>query len=190
MSQEVVRRILVAAGSAVWLSACGGRSAGPASATSPVPVEPDGPVQIRGDESAAADVGMEGGTLELASGARLEVPRGAFRAAERVNMASAQPTGAFNVDTDQPVGPAFVIQPDVESEAGPFVLSVPFSAVPPGYEPSEVAIAIEEPSDSQRALVGSVQTRWNLYPAAIEGSRLRATTPVLPGFRFQFVFAH
>jgi hypothetical protein len=148
--------------------------------------------QLGGDE-VAADVGGDGGTLELSNGARLDIARGALSSRTRVTFSiGAQPL-AFQIarEDQQAVGPTLQVTPTlIASEGSTIVVSIPFTGLPSGFGSEDLAVAVEMMDDQNRVLeTGSTRTRWQFLPAAVERNRLRAELAEVPGMRLQFVAA-
>lgn len=179
--------------SCVLLSACGGAAAPAAtSAPSTTPVEARAqslpPVHKRGSQKLIAAVGPAGGTLELDNGARLSIPAGALSENVEITFAEGARTTAFsNREYERPVGPTLEIGPELAVSA-PFEVSIPVSQLPEGFEAKHLALGLELPSSTQRAMEGqSVQTRWDYADASDAGGRAVAPLPQIPGYRVQFV---
>jgi len=156
---------------------------------------PVGEAHARGDNRAATRVGAAGGTLELASGARVEIPAGAITTPVDVVIQRAPPTDAFNNREDERIaGPTFIVTPALNSSNGSkFVVSVPMTtSVPDGFEQTDVAIAYERVAAVQRGMsaeLDTTQTRWDHGPASVRSGRMVAELDQLPGFRLQFVWS-
>ncbi len=153
-----------------------------------------GAAHAQGADRASARVGPAGGTLEIANGARVEIPPGAVGQPVEVTLTRAPATEAFNNREDERIsGPAFIVSPRLESANGAkFVVSVPMTSVPDGFEQTDLAVAYETVSSEQRGLseaMGSTQTRWEHSNAAVRSGRMSAELGELPGFRVQFVYS-
>ncbi|MBX3272565.1 MAG: hypothetical protein KF729_20060 [Sandaracinaceae bacterium] len=147
-----------------------------------------GPANARGDTEARATVGRAGGTFSLANGARLEIPSGALARDLEVSFGVGADGQAFgDREHQRAVGPMLNVEPALDSEGPPFVLSIPQLPIPNGWSDSDLAFAMEEVHDEQRAIdtLGTV-TRWQFYSASVEGGRIVARTTGLMGHRVQF----
>lgn len=152
------------------------------------PPRPSGPASASGDSEAVAMVGSEGGTLSLSNGARLEIPAGALSESVEVTLSHGADGQAFgDRENQRALGPMLNIEPNLRSEGGHFVVSIPEQPVPNGWSTDDLAFAMEEVSDEQRAMdvLGTV-TRWQFYHARVQGGRLVADTAGLHGHRVQF----
>lgn len=175
------------------LVGCGG-AAPPAARTTGGPLidESAGPtvaVHLRGDEVAVGRMGRPGGTLELSSGARVEVPAGVLGEALEVELRRGANTTAFNNHEDtRAIGPTLQIAPPMEAHTGTkIVVSIPLIPLPDGFGPEHVRASIEDEADEQRDLSSATRTRWVEVPAEIRDGRIRAELEYLPGNRFQFI---
>lgn len=187
--KEMLARGLFAA---ALLMGCGGSQAesttGGGLQEAPPPPRPVGPASARGDAEATATVGRAGGTLTLSNGARLEIPQGALTEEIEVTLRNGADGQAFgDRERQRAVGPMLTIEPRMISQGEPFVVSIPQQPVPNGFATDDLAFAMEEVADEQRAMdtLGTV-TRWQFYPCALEGGRLTARTTGLMGQRVQF----
>lgn len=177
------------------LLACGGGEIRPAHAYSESEASsgdelPRGPVRKRGGDSVEATMGPDGGQLELANGARLEIPAGAFEEATLLVMRNAPATTAFlNQEDLAAVGPLVLVSPEIYGSAsGQLVFSIPLASLPAGYTAEHLQIANEQPAGDQREYAeNSTTTRWHYDRAAHEGGRAIARFGSLPGMRLQFV---
>ena len=79
------------------------------------------------------------------------------------------------------------VTPPIHSQGEPFVVSAPEQPIPAGWTPTDLAFAMEEVDDEQRAIdtVGT-QTRWQFYPVQVENRRFSVRTEALMGHRLQF----
>lgn len=177
------------------LSACGGESSAPAYANAE-PGSSSGseasqaPVHKRGGDSVEAEVGTGGGQLELASGARLEIPPGALTEPTLIVFKNGPETTAFlNQEDLEAVGPLVLVSPAVYgSERGEIVFSIPLASLPSGYEPQHLQIANEQPASNQREYAeNTTTTRWHYDRAQHDHGRAVARFASLPGMRLQFV---
>jgi hypothetical protein len=150
---------------------------------------PTGPVNARGQDEVEARVGPAGGQLELSNGARLEIPAGALNESTQIAIRIGPPTQAVGRrEGEQQIGPVILIEPAVVAAPGHRItVSIPLNSPPSGYEPSDLAVATEEPDDSRAMEMGGNTTRWTMGPASHQGGRLRAEVEQLFGLRLQFV---
>ncbi|HJL16030.1 MAG TPA: hypothetical protein RMH99_10250 [Sandaracinaceae bacterium LLY-WYZ-13_1] len=175
---------------ALALGACGGsQPAEPVEpAEDPEPV-PAGPVSASGSDEARAEVRSAGGTLSLTNGARLEIPGGALEEPTEVVLAHGAEGQAFgDAETQRPLGPMLNVQPTlVAADGQAFEVSIPAQPVPAGFEESDLAFAMEEVHDQQRAIdTLGTRTRWQFYPVRVEDGRFVARITGLAGHRVQF----
>lgn len=176
----------------VGLIACGGSQSaettgGPLEEEEPPP--PARPVSASGSSEATAAVASAGGTLSLENGARLEIPSGALSEPTEVVLRRGAEGQAFGDGENQrPLGPMLNIEPALfASDGGSFVVSVPSQTIPSGFEEADLAFAMEEVDDQQRAIdTLGTQTRWQFYPVEVENGRWMARVTGLPGHRVQF----
>jgi len=133
-------------------------------------------------------VGRAGGTLSLTNGARLEIPAGALDELTEVTLSHGAEGQAFgDREAQRALGPMLNIEPPLYSDGVAFVVSIPEQPIPNGWSTEDLAFAMEEVSDEQRAIdvLGTV-TRWQFYNTNVEGGRIRASTTGLHGHRVQF----
>jgi hypothetical protein len=155
---------------------------------------PSGPVIKSGSGSVAAVMGPAGGRLDLANGARIEIPAGAIEGAQEIVFKDAPKTTAFkdeDVQGNRPVGPIVLATPELYAPEGSFfVISIPFSSMPEGYGPNSLLLAYETPSELQRNFAeDTTVTIWNYEQASIINGRAVGRLPTLPGLRFQFILS-
>ncbi len=133
-------------------------------------------------------VGRAGATFDLGSGVRLVIPPGAITTDTQVAVQSVRSSDAFsNREDERAFGNTMVISPEIETENGePFVLSIPLQNVD-GFERPEFALGYEEPTGEAAAGGVASTTRWNVFPAAVNGNRIEARVPRFFGLRVQFV---
>lgn len=141
-----------------------------------------------GDRTVTARVGPPGGSLSLANGVRLEIPRGALEEAVEITFSVAEPTRSFaNREDIRLIGPCVMAIPAVQAAGGEsFKLSGPIPSIPDGFEAEDITLTVEVPSSDQREMHQSTQTLWDFLPAQASGGRAQAELEGLPGFRFQF----
>jgi hypothetical protein len=170
---------------------CGGSSR-PASQTAAnyepgVTNEVTSEVHKRGDKKLIAEIGPPGGTLELANGARLTIPVGAFAETVEITFAEGNRTTAFaNHEYERAIGPTLEIGPEASLSA-PVLVSVPLAAIPEGFGEKDLTLGMEVPSDNQRLEMQGVQTRWDYLPAQSQSGRAVAEITAVPGYRVQFL---
>jgi len=174
------------------LFGCGGSQAGSTTGggldEEPPPSAHAGPVAVSGSSEARATVGADGGTLSLQNGVRLEIPAGALDEPTEITLSHGAEGHAFgDRERQRALGPIFTIVPQLRSSGDPFVVSVPAQPVPAGYSEDDLAFAMEEVDEEQRAIdVLGTQTRWEFYPVVVANGRLEAHTMGLQGNRAQF----
>jgi hypothetical protein len=151
---------------------------------------PKGAVHKRGGTSVTATLGSAGGSLELASGAKVEIPAGAVSGAEDFVLKEAPMTTAFfNDEHERPIGPTFILSPGVDVPEGEAArVSIPLSAYPQGW--GKAAIGFEYPVGEVVGGEDAEHTRWQYADAKLEGGRLIADLPGLNGYRLQFVLSN
>lgn len=187
------QRALLTLVSAISLVACGGGATAPAQSTAAEPSsgsERIGRVMKRGGDSVEALFGPEGGQLELANSARIEIPPGSFEEPTTLVFKNAPATTAFlNQEDLQAIGPLVLITPDIYgSEQGEIVFSIQLGRLPEGYSEQHVQIANEQPTEAQRGYAeNTTSTRWHYNRATVENGRAVARFRGLPGLRLQFV---
>jgi hypothetical protein len=143
------------------------------------------PVHARGEQEVRARVGRAGGTLELANGVRLEIAEGALEGDIDIVFRTAPAAReAWDDETKRALGPSLEITPAIRSNGRPFRLSCPALPMPSGFEPEDLALGVEEEAGS--TLGGATATRWQMWPARIEGNRFVADLPAISGQRVQF----
>lgn len=174
------------------IAGCGGSQTGETSAGPLVedeePVRPAGPINASGDTEARATVAAQGGTLSLRNGARLEIPTGALSEPIEVILRRGAEGHAFgDAERQRPLGPMLNIEPGLVASDGTFTISVPSQTIPSGFEEADLAFAMEEVDDQQRAIdTLGTQTRWQFYPVRVENGRWVAQVRGLAGHRVQF----
>lgn len=151
---------------------------------------PSGPVRKSGGDSVEAMIGPDGGQLDLANGARLEIPRGALSEPTTLVLKIAPRTTAFlNQEDLAAVGPLVLVSPGIDAGGGgALVFSIPLASLPDGYRDEHLQIANEQREGTQREFAeDSTITRWHYDRAAHENGRAVARFDSLPGLRLQFV---
>lgn len=171
-------------------SGCGGARPEPVVAST-APVEEAtparrGPVSARGENDVRATVGADGGTLELANGARLEIPAGALDSDVEIRLhVGAEAREAWDDETKRPLGPVVDVEPAITASSGQFRVSAPAMPLPDGFDLSDLALGAEEEVGDTH-LGGATRTRWQMWPARVDGNRFVAELPALGGHRLQF----
>jgi hypothetical protein len=147
-------------------------------------------VNKSGGDSVAARIGSAGGTLTLSSGPKVEIPPGAIDGSEEVVLRESQGTTAFyNQESERPVGPTFVVSPDLQAPEGRTIrVSIPLASYPEGY--GDVAIAYEYSVGDRVGAEDSEHTRWQYETARLTGGRAVAELPAVNGYRLQFVLSN
>jgi hypothetical protein len=149
---------------------------------------PRGEVHKRGSKKLIAAIGKQGGTLELANGARLTIPDGALSEPVEITFSEGAHTTAFsNHEYERPLGPPIEIAPEIALNA-PVQISVPLGQLPEGFSESDLALGLEVLASNQRAVPGqATNTRWDYLTASNKGGRAVAELSSVPGYRVQFV---
>ena len=88
--------------------------------------------------------------------------------------------------TQRALGPMLRVEPDLVSEGGAFVVSIPRQRLPDEFQESDLALAMEEVGQQRAIDTLGTQTRWQFYPARIDGERFVAEMQGLHGHRVQF----
>jgi hypothetical protein len=147
-------------------------------------------VYKRGSGSVAGAIGPGGGTLELASGPKVEIPPGTLESTEDVVLKEAPLTTAFsNQEHERPEGPTFVIGPPLEAPAGSKIrISIPLAAYPEGW--GEVALGHEYPIQQMVGADDSEHTRWQYETARLVDGRAVSDVQVINGYRLQFILSN
>jgi hypothetical protein len=153
-------------------------------------VVPTGAVHKSGSKTVSARLGPPGGTLELASGAKVEIPAGSVEGIQEFVLNEAPMTTAFfNEEHERPIGPTFVISPGVDAPDGSAIrVSIPLASYPKGW--GDVAIGVESPSGAVVGGEDSEHTKWDYENAKLIGGRAVAELPALNGYRLQFVLTN
>jgi hypothetical protein len=151
---------------------------------------PNSAVHKTGSGSVSALIGPPGGTLELASGAKVEIPPGAVQGGEEFVLKDAPNTTAFfNSEHERPVGPTFIFSPDVHAPEGRSIrVSIPLASYPAGW--GDVSIAFEYPAGEMVGAEDSEHTKWQYEDGKLSGGRAVAELPALNGYRLQFVLTN
>jgi hypothetical protein len=198
--KETVMRATIRMGivAALLLLGCdngGGSSPGAAAASSPSGSSggervPNSTVHATGSGSVTAKLGPPGGSLELASGAKVEIPPGAVEGAQDFVLREAPRTTAFfNEEHERPVGPTFIFSPGVDAPEGRTIrVSIPLASYPKGW--GDVAIGVESPVGAVVGADDSEHTKWDYENAKLQGGRAVAELPSANGYRMQFVLTN
>ncbi len=151
---------------------------------------PNSAVRKTGSGSVSALVGAPGGTLELSSGPRVEIPPGAIEGGEEFVLKEAPKTTAFlNSEHEKPVGPAFIFSPGLNAPEGRAIeVSIPLASYPEGW--GEISIAYEYPVGAMVGAEDAEHTKWQYENAKLSGGRAVAQLPALNGYRLQFVLTN
>jgi len=151
---------------------------------------PNAAVHKTGSGSVSALFGPPGGSLELASGAKVEIPAGAIDGAQDFVLREAQMTTAFfNEEHERPVGPTFIFSPGVNApDGGSIRVSIPLASYPQGW--GDIALGYEYPVGEVVGAEDSEHTRWQYEDAKLSGGRAVAELPGINGYRLQFVLSN
>lgn len=151
---------------------------------------PNSAVRETGAGTVTALVGPPGGTLELSSGPRVEIPAGTIEGSEEFVLKDAPKTTAFlNSEHEKPVGPAFIFSPGVNAPEGRAIeVSIPLASYPEGW--GEVSIAYEYGAGAMVGAEDAEHTKWQYENAKLSGGRAVAKLPALNGYRLQFVLTN
>jgi hypothetical protein len=151
---------------------------------------PNSAVHKSGSGSVSALIGPPGGSLELASGAKVEIPPGSLQGGEEFVLKDAPNTTAFfNSEHERPVGPTFIFSPDVQAPEGRTIrVSIPLGSAPQGW--GEPSIAFEYPVGEMVGAEDAEHTKWQYEDAKLSGGRVVAELPALNGYRLQFVLTN
>jgi hypothetical protein len=151
---------------------------------------PNSTVRKTGSGTVEALFGPPGGTLELSSGPRVEIPPGAVEDGQEFVLKEAPKTTAFfNSEHEKPVGPPFIFSPGVDAPEGRTIqVSIPLGSYPEGW--GEVSIAYEYPVGAMVGAEDAEHTKWQYEDAKLSGGRAVAQLPALNGYRLQFVLTN
>jgi hypothetical protein len=186
------RKMMIAA--ALVLAGCGGGAASGPGPASPADDEgggvPGARVSKVGSGSVSAVLGPAGGSLELSGGPRVEIPAGSLQGAEEFVLREAPKTTAFfNSEHERPIGPTFILSPDVQAQEGRMIrVSLPLAGFPEGW--GDPSIAYEYVVGQMVGAEDAEHTKWDYEDAQLTGGRLVADLPGLPGERLQFVLTN
>jgi hypothetical protein len=151
---------------------------------------PTGAVHKSGGDKVAATMGPAGGTLDIGSGAKVEIPPGTFSEATDVVLTVSQGTTAFfNSEHEKPVGPTFEVSPGMSAPEGRTIrVSIPLASYPEGW--GEVSLGYEYPEGERVGAEDSEHTKWQYENAKLVGGRAVAEVQELAGYRLQFVLTN
>ena len=199
--EESVMRpsILIGIATAMFgLLGCGnsGGASSPAEASESEPssggevAAPTSVVHATGGVTVTALLGPPGGSLELASGVKIEIPPGAVEGGQEYVLKEAPKTTAFgNQEREHAVGPTFIFAPEVSAPEGRTIrVSIPLASVPPGW--GEPSIGFEYFDGEVVGGEDAEHTRWQYEDAKLSGGRAVAELPGLNGYRLQFVLTN
>jgi hypothetical protein len=153
-------------------------------------VAPNSVVRKTGSGSVTATLGTPGGTLELSSGPRVEIPPGAVDGSQDfVLKEAARTTAFFNSEHEKPYGPTFIFSPGINAPEGRTItVSLPVGALPEGW--GDPSIAYEYPVGEMVGAEDAEHTQWQYEDAKISGGRAIAELPAVNGYRLQFVMTN
>jgi hypothetical protein len=151
---------------------------------------PRGAVTKSGGDSVSATMGPAGGRLDIASGARVEIPPGTLSEATDVVLAVSQGTTAFkNSEHEKAYGPTFEVSPGMAAPDGQSIrVSIPLASYPEGW--GDVSLAYEYPEGARVGAEDSQHTKWQYENAKLSGGRAVAELPAVNGYRLQFVLSN
>jgi hypothetical protein len=151
---------------------------------------PTGAVHKSGGDKATATMGPAGGTLDIASGARVEIPPGTFSEATDVVITLSQGTTAFfNDEHEKPVGPTFEVSPAMQAPDGQSIrVSIPLASYPEGW--GDASLGYEYPEGARVGAEDSEHTKWQYENAKLSGGRAVAEVSEVAGYRLQFVLTN
>jgi len=151
---------------------------------------PIGAVHKSGGDKVSAMMGAAGGTLELASGARVDIPAGALSEPQEIVLSLTQGTTAFfNSEHEKPVGPVFEVSPGMDApEGGSITISIPLASYPEGW--GDISLGYEYPVGAVVGGEDSEHTKWQYENAKLVGGRATAQLSSISGYRFQFVLTN
>jgi len=151
---------------------------------------PRGAVNKSGGDSVSATMGPAGGRLDIASGARVEIPPGTLSEATDVVLAVSQGTTAFkNSEHEKAYGPVFEVSPAMAAPEGQSIrVSIPLASYPEGW--GEVSLGYEYPEGARVGAEDSEHTKWQYENAKLSGGRAVAEVSELAGYRLQFVLTN
>lgn len=148
---------------------------------------PPSPVNARGEDEVVATVGPAGGSLELGTGWRIEIPEGALEAPVEVRFARGADAHVFDHEEgEMEVGSVAELSPMVVPREGRLLrVSAPTARTPAGFDGADVVLGMEEETRG-RAFAETTATRWQYHRGSVEGGRYVAEVAFLGGHRLQF----
>ncbi|HMI89728.1 MAG TPA: hypothetical protein VK509_00115 [Polyangiales bacterium] len=151
---------------------------------------PRGAVQKSGGDSVSATMGPAGGRLDIANGARVEIPPGTLTEATDVVLTVSHGTTAFkNSEHEKAYGPTFEVSPAMAAPDGQSIrISIPLANYPEGW--GEVSLGYEYPEGARVGAEDSEHTMWQYENAKLSGGRAVAELAELAGYRLQFVLTN
>jgi hypothetical protein len=151
---------------------------------------PNSVVHATGSGKVSARIGPPGGSLELSSGAKVEIPPGAVEGGQDfVLTEAARTTAFFNEEHERPVGPTFIFSPGVDAPEGRAIrVSIPLAGYPKGW--GDVAIGVEIPAGAMVGADEAEHTKWQYEEAKLQGGHAVAELPAVNGYRMQFVLSN
>jgi hypothetical protein len=151
---------------------------------------PRGAVNKSGGDSVSATMGPAGGSLSIASGARVDIPPGTLSEATDVVLTVSQGTTAFfNSEHEKPVGPTFEVSPAMAAPDGQKIrISIPLASYPEGW--GDVSLGYEYPEGARVGAEDSEHTKWQYENAKLSGGRAVAEVSEVAGYRLQFVLTN
>jgi hypothetical protein len=151
---------------------------------------PRGAVTKSGGDSVSATMGPAGGRLDIASGARVEIPAGTFSEATDVVLTVSHGTTAFkNSEHEKAYGPTFEVSPAMQAPEGQSIrVSIPLASYPEGW--GDVALGYEYAAGARVGAEDSEHTKWQYESAKLSGGRAVAEVSELAGYRLQFVLTN
>lgn len=134
-----------------------------------------------------ATLGPAGGSLELASGWRIEIPEGALEDDVELRFVTGHEANVFSREEGEAgVGTLAELSPMVIAAEGHLLrVSAPAGRAPAGFERSHVVLGMEEEARG-RAFGDAVTTRWQYHSGSGEDGRYVAEVAYLGGHRLQF----
>lgn len=179
-----------AAMAAVFAAGCAGSAEQqPAPAQAKKAKKPQ-PKRLRAQKRFSGKVGPAGATISLAAGAKLRIPPKALGRSRSILFGVApESRGLRDRAGVTLVGPTLQLQPAfVTSPGKKVIVSVPLRRAPSGYEKEDLAFAVEQRAQDQRAMqMGGVRTVWRYHEASLRGGRLRGRLRKVHGMRIRFV---
>jgi hypothetical protein len=151
---------------------------------------PTGAVHKSGGDTVTGTFGPAGGELDIANGARIEIPPGTFQEATDIVLSVAQKSTAFgNEEREKPYGPTFQVSPGFNAPDGAKIrVSIPLASYPEGW--GDVALGYEFPEGAVVGGEDSEHTKWQYENAKLSGGRAVAELDSVAGYRFQFVLTN